>query len=453
MSAQPSPARRVAADVLCRVIDDDAYAAAALDAALVRENQLDPRDRALATELVYGVLRTETALVARLRALSDRGRDELVTRARAHLLMGAYALLFLDRVPVFAAVSEAASGAREVSGPGAAGFVNAVLRRLAKEVEGGARPSLAEVVAQSTPGWLRRALARSLGKEGAGAFLAAGPVPPPLGICVTQSASRQAIMEQVQGACPGAELQASAFSPRLFTARGAGDIRGLRGYEREWIVQEEGAALVAELVGARAGEVLLDACAGRGNKVFSLRDAVGPGGAVDAADLYAKKLDVLAHGPRSTWARARYQVDWSEGTVHAPRGYDRVLVDAPCSGIGTLRRRPEIARRRHGADVGSLSALQVAITRRAATRVRDGGRLIYAVCSVLREEAEDVVHALTAEPIDDEGTQVELSELPFDAVVSDKLLGAPASTVRLLPHVQGTDGYFVASLLIKRRGQ
>src|SRR5690606_6922922 len=134
-----------------------------------------------------------------------------------------------------------------------------------------------------------------------------------------------------------------------------------------------------------------------------------PGGASDAADLYPAKLAQLRStlsappsssesGEGSTAAaagvRETYAVDWTVGTGDVPDGYDRVLVDAPCSGVGTLRRRPEIALRRAAEDLSRLANLQVAIVRRAATRARDGGRLVYAVCSVLREECEAVVERL-----------------------------------------------------------
>jgi 16S rRNA (cytosine967-C5)-methyltransferase len=139
-------------------------------------------------------------------------------------------------------------------------------------------------------------------------------------------------------------------------------------------------------------------------------------------------------------------VDWTLGTGEVPGGYDRVIVDAPCSGVGTLRRRPEIARRREAADLPRLRALEEAIARRAATRLRDGGTLIYAVCSVLGEEAEDVVAALVDRGGDD-GTKLE--PLPFEAAIARPLAG-DGHTLRLLPHVHGTDGYFVASLRARR---
>lgn len=436
-------ARTIAAQVLVRVWTEASYASAALDAELRRHPGLDPRDLGLATELVYGVLRARGYLEARLAELSSKQRGPLDPEARAHLLMGAYTVAFLDRVPPFAAVSEAVSGVAGATDARVAGYANAVLRRYAEAVAI-KRPALADAVVQGAPGWLRGALRRSLGRAQAEAFLAAGPIPPPLGLCLARPDERAAWVERLRELVPTARIEPGATSPRSVLVRGAGDVRRLPGFERDWIPQEEGSQLVALGVGARAGETVLDACAGRGNKAWLLTRQVGPEGAVDAADLHPAKLSMLAE--RGELARRTFPVDWSIGPGEVPEGYDRALVDAPCSGSGTLRRRPEIAERRTAEDLVELSALQTAITRAAATRVRTGGRLVYAVCSVLREEGADVVARLTHD-----ATQagVVLEPAPFDDPCIDALARGDSSLL-LLPHIHGTDGYFLASFVVQR---
>jgi 16S rRNA (cytosine967-C5)-methyltransferase len=180
-------------------------------------------------------------------------------------------------------------------------------------------------------------------------------------------------------------------------------------------------------VRARPGETVLDACAGRGNKTALLARAVGPTGAVDACDSSPSKLERLGDEMARVGLRARatFAVDWGVGSGEVTGAYDAVLVDAPCSGVGTLRRRPEIALRREGDDLVELARAQLAIATRAASHVRPGGRLVYVVCSVLREECEAVLEPL-------------LQSLP------ELSLAAPAE--RILPHVDGTDGYFIARL-------
>jgi 16S rRNA (cytosine967-C5)-methyltransferase len=432
-----SLARDIAASVLVRVEKDKAFAAAALEAEIARAPTLEARDRALATELVYGALRVTPWLDARLTRFTPRGTAKLDARVRACLTLATYQLFF-TRVPAFAAVNEAVQAVSDARGPRLGAFANAVLRKVAAEA-GRARGSddaeaalLEEAVVESTAPWLRQALERSLGVEGARAFLRCGVAPPAVALrvdeAIDQPGARDAWVERLRAAVPEASVEPGRASPLAILLRGAGKPQRLPGFEEgAWSVQEEGSQAAALAVGALPGETVLDACAGRGNKTALLARAVGPNGAVDACDTSAAKLERLqtelarvGQRPRATFA-----VDWSVGSGEVTGVYDRVLVDAPCSGVGTLRRRPEIGLRRRGEDLSALARTQEAIAKSAAVHVRPGGCLVYVVCSVLREEAEDVLAALA-------------SSLPdFDA----------AETFRLLPHVDGTDGYFVARLV------
>lgn len=439
-------ARVIAAEVLVRVFTESAFAAAALDAELRRHEGIDPRDIALATELVYGVLRAEGALDARILTLAARRSYADDARAYAHLLMGAYSLAFLDRIPAFAAVSAAVAGVRAAAGERASGFANAVLRKLAAAMEQGERPELSAAIAASAPGWLRGALRRSLGRKEAEAYLAAGPVPPPTGLCVARGEDRAAWIERLSAAAKDGTFALGEVSPRAILARGAGDVRTLPGAGDAWIVQEEGAQVVALAAGVATGERVLDACAGRGNKSWLLAQEVGPTGAVDASDLYPAKLAQLRSGPPGKLVRATYAVDWTAGTGEVPTDYDVVIVDAPCSGTGTLRRRPEIGRTREAEDLPRLSALQAQITSGAASRARDGARLVFAVCSVLREEGEAVVTKL----LDAHEGDAVLEAAPFTGELGQRLASG-GHYFRVLPTVHGTDGYFVASFRVRKR--
>lgn len=442
-----SSARDIAARVLGRVWEDRAFAAAALDAELARVADRDPRDAALATELVYGVLRTQGFLEAAVAEAASRGRGFDEPIAKAHLLMGFYTLAFLDQIPVFAAVTEAVDGVKAAIGPKPAGFTNALLRAYARKLEQGKRPDLAEAAAAGAPGWLRGALRRTLGRGPAAAFLASGEAPP-VAIAVADPKARDAWITRLSEALgeERAAPRASVLSEHGVVAKSLGDARKLDGFERDFIVQEEGAQVIALACGARPGERVLDACGGRGNKSWLLSHRLGADGAVLAADKHPHKLAQLlarSHGPAPIRTAA---VDWTVGAGElAGDTVDRALVDAPCSGIGTLRRRPEIALFRDPASLVELARDQVAITRGAARLVRDGGALIYAVCSVLREECEDVLAAL-AEPVD--GVRLEPAPFPEAPGVAAPLRGRESA--RLLPAEHGTDGYFVASLIVRR---
>lgn len=436
-------ARSVAVDVLVRVSRDRAFAAAALDAEIERNVQLDVRDRALATELVYGTLRLAKFLEARIVKYAPRGLGSLDAHVRAHLLVAAYQILVLSRVPDFAAVDEAVESIGYLRGDRLSGFANAVLRKVAKEP----KPSVEEIARASLAGAepaLARAIVDSIGEAGALALLSAEETPP-LGLRTIDEAARAEWIVRLREARPEASFEAGKVSPLAVLVRGAGRVVDLPGYEEgAWTSQEEGSQVIALALGAKPGEIVLDACAGRGNKTSLLARAVGPDGAVDAADLHPAKLDRLREelarlglAPRDTIA-----VDWSKGVGSIDRGegvplYDRVLVDAPCSGTGTIRRRPELLSKRKAADVAELAELQRAILTRTAALVRPGGRLIYAVCSVLRDEAEGVIGA---------AAELGLVPAPFDSAVADRIANGAAS-FRLLPQEHGTDGYFVASFI------
>ncbi len=455
-----STARRIAATVLRRVGEDDAFAAAALSAELDRAGGLDPRDRALATELVYGVLRTEGYLLEVLGRFGKIRRAD--TELTSHLLVGAYQIAFLDRVPQRAAVHEAVAEIKRARGARVAGFANAVLRKVTTaELE-----PLTVALRRSAPEWLVERLVRAVGEEETSALLGDG-AGAGLGLRLSAGAAAPAWLSDPD------LVQPSELAPGAYRFRGGGDPRRLPGYGAgAFVVQEEGAQLVTWAVGARPGERVLDACAGRGQKASLLGELVGPTGELWATDLHAGKLEQLRlEFERLGLPRPRtLAVDWTRGSspgapglgapgsegAEVPSGsngpedvmgssspgaglpgrFDRVVVDVPCVGDGTLRRRPEIARRLRPEDPARLTGVQRAILRAAASQARSGGRVTYATCSVLREACEEVL----------EGVSDLLEPAPFDAPQVAGVFPPDQSSLRLLPRTHGTDGYFVASL-------
>ena len=404
--------RRLASRVIVRVLVEEAFAAAALSAELDRLPQMAGRDRALATELTYGTLRAARYLEGELAALAPRGLGSLDATTRAPLWIAAYQIVCLSRVPAHAAVGAAVEEIKRTSGAKVAGFANAILRKLAA---GGRDPrpvSLELAMQKGTPRWLVRALSEALGPDLGATFLSAGPVPPPLCLRVREG-SRESWADALRAAVPQATIVNGKIGAHALLCRGLGDFRELPGAaEGAWVVQEEGSQALAAALGAQPGERVLDACAGRGNKSLTLLD-LAPGLRLDAADLHPGKLARLV----TEAARfghvvdGTFGVDWTQGLGDIPEAsYDRVLIDAPCSGIGTLRRRPEIL-------------LQSAILNNALRAARPGGTVIYAVCSVLREEMENVLSTMS---------------------------GADVLDIRrLLPERDGTDGYAYATLVRK----
>lgn len=417
-------ARTIAASVLERVERDKAFAAAALDAELDRHPQLDRRERALAAELSYGVIRTRTALERVVKQHAPRGiSDRVVLR---QLLLAAYQLLLLDRIPAFAAVDEAVSAIRRARGPRVAGFANAILRRVAE----GERLTLAAAIRETTPAWLIERLESVVGPSEAEGLLG---IDVPLG----RAAARMVAGHAEPSWFASAETTPLSPNARLLPS---GDPQQLDGYaEGAFVVQELGAQLVGLALGVRSGERVLDACAGRGQKTSLFVERAGATGEVWASDAHPQKLETLGQELKRLGLPPAKSaaVDWTLGAGAVPGGFDRVLVDAPCTGVGTLRRRPEIAEKLAPEDPARLGALALAILRGAATRARSGGRVVFAVCSVLPEEAERVV----------ENVSDLLEPAPFDAPEVAALAGAGATSFRLLPRAHGTDGYFVASFV------
>lgn len=423
--------RALAAHVLERVIAHSAFAAAVLDSTLQKYPQLDERQRALLTDLVYTTLRYRRGLENALSALTPRGlsTDPILL---SHLLVASAQILLFSHTFIPVAVDAAVSMIRERRGESMAGFANAVLRRLSAE-----RPHFDRAAAAraSCPSWLYERLVAAVGAQHTDALL---------GVDSPSSAEETraiALRTRTNRPLPSwlAEAEPGGVSPLCRRISGRGDPRRLPGWDDgDFVVQEEGAQLIALGVGAKPGETVLDACAGRGQKTTLLAEQVAPGGVVLATDIHPKKLTALeAELVRLGLGSVRCQaIDWSREPTTIPLDIERALIDAPCTGTGTLRRRPEIAYRLAPEDPARLGHLAASILRNVARSVRPSGTMVYAVCSVLREEGEDVLAAVADC----------LVPVPFDVPAVVAALGQGASAGRLLPGTHGTDGYFLARL-------
>jgi len=414
-------ARSLALHVLLRVTHDQAYAAAALSQGLA-DSDLPASERGLATELCYGVLRAEPYLRRRLERHTDLRRTD--AEIGLILCLGVYQLEFLDRVPVHAAVSECVELARS-AGTWATGFVNAVLRKVATDDVG--RLPREEAIWTSVPAWLRKRLERDVGEAEARGLLVPAQAPRP---DVRLRPGRPVPLEL--------ELEDTVLgSAKRFT--GGGDPRRHAGFlAGDFVLQELGSQLVAALVAAKPGERVLDACAGRGQKTACLLDL---GADVLATDLHEHKLRALSSEMARLGLVAQTRVvDWTKPPPDDLLGaFDAVSLDAPCTGTGTLRRRPEIMRRLGSDSPRELAELQGQLLRQAALCLTPGGRLIYSICSVLRQEAEDVLAAVqdVLEP-----APLPTLDLPW--------LAAGATSVRFLPGTSASDGYFVTQLVLRQ---
>ena len=454
-------ARRVAQQVLLRVERDHAYGDRALDAAL-RRTELDGRDRALATELVYGTLRRQRYLDWVLNRLLKKPLEKLAPPIRIALRLGAYQLIE-TRVPARAAVYESVA----LVGSGATAMrslVNAVLRRLATLVEEGALPDpLNEVrdpiealaIASSHPTWLLRRIAATQGYEGAKAWVEAHRKAPSLPLRVTQRGRRDALAARLTSA--GFQVRVPEEFPDALVLEQSGAIADLPGFaEGELVVQDLGAQLVARLASPAPGSVVLDACAAPGGKSAQLAELVAGGGHVVAVDAHVGRVRLVAE----TAARLHLvnlhasAADARDGNAlrellvpYGRTSFDVVLVDAPCSGLGTLRRHPELCERQEQ-EIAGLCQLQDDILEAVTGVVAEDGVLVYAVCTITREEGEERIAALLAR-------HPELTlEDPTDPVLAPFLVPfsptEPRRVLRTWPHRHGCDGFFAARLRRRR---
>ncbi len=416
--------------MLERVYRKGAFAASALDEAL--RGVENSADRALTTELVYGLLRTRKALEAELQALATRGIAGNDERVVLHLLIAAYQLRYLERIPDFAAVDEAVELVTKERGKRVGGFCNALLRKLPKTP--GA--PLSQAIESNAPAWLLEDMVRSVGHQAAlellGVPAAGDPLRASVGKACVRLRAGAPVPTWLSSASPG------RLHPRAFKLEGAGNVRARVEFaEGHLVVQDEGSMFAAMLLGARPGERILDACAGRGQKTTLIAEEMAGSGELWATDKGEKKLAALRQefqrlrlGPVNTEC-----VDWTQAVPGLAGEFDRVLVDAPCSGTGTLRRRPEIMLRLTRADVARLTQLAETILRQATRHARKGGRVQLVLCSVLHEECEALVERVADI----------LAPVPFDVRHPDVEEGT--TQLRLLPVPHDTDGFFVASFL------
>ena len=379
--------------------------------AAFRDPLADDRDRAMVTELAGGVFRWLAALDHVVLRAADRPAARIDPVVLTVLRLGAYQLLYLDRVPPAAAVNESVRLVKQVGKTSAAGFVNAVLRRVAAVRQAPGLPpppgdtadretALAYLsVTASHPRWLVERWLDRYGLPTAADWTRFNNAVPPLTLRANRlRLTRQELARRL--ADHGVRTEPTRFARDGLTVVGGNPYRPPLASGGLFLAQDEASQLVAELVGARPGERVLDACAAPGGKTSALAGTMGGRGMLVAGDLRPARLRLLRRTLASLDAATAgiVRLDLRRGIPFGPV-FDRVLVDAPCSGLGVLRRHPEIRWRRGPADLPRFAAEQLSMASHAAGAVRPGGHLVYATCSSEPDENEDVVAAfLDAHP-------------------------------------------------------
>ena len=420
----------------CRV--NGAWADAALAAELKRED-LSAADAALASRIVYGVLQNRMLLDRYLSEYCAQRLDHLQQPLPDILRIGAYQILFLDKVPASAAVNESVELAKESKRGAAAGLVNAVLRKLSQNKN--RLPALPEDTAErlsletSHPKWLTERMIALLGAADAEAFLRQSNALAPITAQVNPlKMTSEALLRELAGV--GVEASMHRWVPDCVELSGVGDLTTLPAFYRgELVVQDAAARLVSLVAGIRPGMRVLDVCAAPGGKAFSAAFAMRDEGEVVACDLHEKKLRRIRDGA-ARLGLGCIQTLSADGRVFRPEwadAFDAVLCDVPCSGLGVIRKKPDI-RYKEPDTLAELPDIQRAILENSARYVRPGGVLIYSTCTVFPEENEGVTDAF----LEGNGS--------FSYETFDLPVGSVPGHITLWPQTHGTDGFYISKL-------
>ncbi|MFL5425723.1 MAG: 16S rRNA (cytosine(967)-C(5))-methyltransferase RsmB [Myxococcales bacterium] len=448
-----SPARRIAAEVLLRVEQGGAFANLALDSALRAAGVLEAREAALATELTYGTLRWQLEVDRALAVHSDRPLEELDASVRTSLRLSAFELLHHPRVPARAVVDQGVEVVRALGGGRASGYANAVLRRLSEKRAPAPLPSseadpVGHVAAKyAHPRWIVERWSKWLGAGETEKLCAANQEQARATIRIARrKSSHEEAMRALRDA--GIEWTPGEYSPdALILAQGAPPALDIDGYEQGCFqAQDEAAQLVSLYTAPPEGASVLDACSAPGGKACHLAELGA--GEVLAIDLHARKAKLVEDAARRLGlANVRaLAADATQPLPGDPR-FDVVLLDAPCSGFGTVRRHPEVKLRRTPEDVDRLSQVQARLLAAVSRSVKGGGLLVYSVCTLTPEECDEQVERfLAAHPDFSPEPPPAGWAMPRAAV---ECLDARGRLLTL-PHRTGTDGFFAVRLRLRR---
>jgi len=444
-------ARAIAMHTLMQVARRGSFPDVLLDIYFKEHPKLDSRDRALVTELVYGVLRWQGRLDWIINQQIKIKPDKVELTVRLILRLAVYQLLFLDRIPAAAAVHEAVEIAKASQPKHVVRFVNGVLRAISRksrllreaEPEGSAEHRLAMLY--SYPVWLVQRWLAQLGNEETESFCQAGNQIPPTTVRVNTLKTSVPVMA-ASFKDLGFFVEPGKFVPEALHLRSIRtDLSSLDQYERgEFQVQDEASQLIAHLLQPQPGERILDACAGLGAKSTHLAQLMENQGEIIALDNQGWKLTRLMENAQRLEVLCIEPVEMDVLEI-VPSGeefcFDRILLDAPCTGLGVLRRNPDIKWKVKPKDFRRLHLVQKQMLERLAPLLKPGGILLYATCTVSKEENEETVQGFLAEHPDYQLESARPYLPPGGAGVVNR-----TGAVQTWPHKHGVDGFFAARL-------
>lgn len=442
--------REVALDILTAVDQHQAYSNLLLNKSL-QKHALDRADAALATEIVYGTIQRLNTIDYFLGRLVSKGLGKLQPWVRNLLRLSFYQLRYLERVPDHAIVSEAVNIAKRRGHSGISGMVNAVLRNaIRRKEELQLPPELPEsqriALQHSHPEWLVERWLQQLGAERTERICEANNVPPHVSIRVNPlKTSREQLLRLLQTS-GAADAAPSPLAPAGVIVSGGGNMALTPAFaEGLFTIQDESSMLVAAAVAPAAGMTVLDCCAAPGGKTTHLAELMGDRGTVYACDIHEHKRKLIEESAERlglTSVRALTADARKLGGRFPAESFDRILLDAPCSGFGVIRRKPDLKWTKTEADVQDIVKIQRELLEEVHRLLRPGGVLVYSTCTIEREENEGNVMRFLQEHPDFELAPIQIEGLPAPLVEA-----AARGMMRIDPDVCHSDGFFIAKLL------
>lgn len=444
---RPASPRELAMHVLTQVEQEGAYSNLLLNTAL-QKAALSKSDAGLATELIYGTISRLNTLDYFLDKYVNKGTRKLQPWVRALLRLSLYQIIYLDRIPDHAVVSEAVNLAKRRGHQGISGMVNGVLRNILRQKESLAIPADLPAAKRislqhSHPEWLVERWISQYGPETAEAICAANNEPPAVSVRVnTTMISREELLKEMEGR--GLQAAPSTLSPYGIVVKGAGNM-ALTDWYREGMIsiQDESSMLVAEAVGPEPGMRVLDCCAAPGGKSAHMGELMKDQGSIVANDIHSHKGKLIAD------QAARLGLDCIRTVTgdalelpsrFEPASFDRILLDAPCSGLGVIRRKPDLKWGKTEEDIREIAALQSKLLDSVSALLRPGGVLVYSTCTIEPQENEGVVTSFVNRhpefELDETGS---LSRLKDNALVR-------GGGIQILPQHYHSDGFYIARL-------
>ncbi len=436
-------ARETALKIINAVHEQEAYANVAL-AKELRKGGLSDMDRRFVTELVYGTVKAGETLDWIIRKYINRPISKVSPIIRDILRMGVYQLKYMDKVPDSAACNESVELAKGFGHAGVAKFVNGVMRTMVREPEKGAFPegkgnaTIQLALTEQHPEWLVRRWIKEFGYDEAAKLCAFNNKQAPLSVRAnTLKTNRSELMLQLISV--GVDCQQSVFTPEGVIIKSHGSLDDLQVLQDGYCqVQDESSMLVAHVVDPQPGELVLDVCSAPGGKTTHMAAMMENRGRIVACDIYDHKLERVRNNAERLGVTIIDPIlmDAREIWQEFPQEADRVLVDAPCSGLGVLRRKPDSRWRKSPELIKELPKLQLEILRSAAAAVKPGGLLVYSTCTIAHEENQDVVKAFLE------------NAKEFTLENAGERLPVPRDDemVQLYPQRDGTDGFFISCM-------